>query len=263
MLQVKEFKIANLLKPLADIDITHLNSWVGVTDFSDNEQSVYFGNNQVRLPEKVNFPIVRAIDDQTVLVANSRAWTQNNAWIISATGEVKSNFSAGDAIENIVIAKDFIVVGYFDEAACYGEGLTVFDFQGNELFGYKEAFGKEAVSIYDCYASALVEENQVVFCPYTEFPLVFFDIESKTQEVWETPVAVHGFSAITKFADKIYFHRTYNPEIDGYDFGVYEWQIGSKEARKIGECQSHFTRGLPNGRFLARTDSGYTIISLQ
>lgn len=258
MLRETEYRIENFSKPFVDLDITQSGLWVGVTDFSDDEQSVYFGKNQVRLSEKVKFPIVRAIDDETVLVANSRAWSQNNAWIISASGEVKSNFAAGDAIENIVITKDFIVVGYFDEAACYGEGLTVFDFQGNEVFGYEEAFGKEAVSIYDCYASALVKENQIIICPYTEFPLVFFDIETKTQQIWETPAAVHGSSAITKLNDKIYFHSPYSDK-----FGIYEWKIESEKAEKVDEYSNYFVRGLPEGKFLAKGDSGYTIISLQ
>ncbi len=263
MLKEAEFKIEKFSKPLADLDITQSGSWVGITDFLDEEQSVYFKENRINLPEKIKFPIIRAINDETVLIANSRAWTQNNAWIIDASGEIKSNFAAGDAIENIVITKDFIVVTYFDEAACFGEGLVVFDFEGNKLFGYEETFGKDAVKVFDCYASALVKENQIIFCPYTEFPLVLFDITAKTQQVWETPAAVQGFHAITKLADKIYFHLKYRLELKGYNFGIYEWQIGGKETRKIGEYQNYFVRGLPNGRFLARSDAGYTIISLQ
>ncbi|MGI9036566.1 MAG: hypothetical protein ACR2GD_11075, partial [Pyrinomonadaceae bacterium] len=175
-----------------------------------------------------------------------------------SAGELKTDFSTNNAVENVVITKDFIVVTYFDESACYGEGIEVYDFEGKKLFGYGELFGKESVDISDCYAAALVKENQIIFCPYTEFPLVLFDIEAKTQQVWETPDIAHGFSAITKLDHKIYFHHSYTDK-----FGIYEWQIGSKEARKIGEYSNYFVRGLPEGRFFARTDSGYSIISLQ
>ena len=285
MFKETEFKIENLRGPLVDVDFTSSGSLVGVTGFTDDEQKIYFGEKQIELPEKIISPIIRSIDDETVLVSdlrmrvlryefeelepgksrvkNTTFLNEKNAWIINSKGEITANFSAGDAIENIVITKDFIVVTYFDEAACYGEGLEIYDFEGKLLFGYGETFGKEAVEIYDCYAAALVEGNQIIFCPYDKFPLVLFDIEAKTQKTWETPAAVRGFHAITKFEDKVYFHLNYKLELEGYDFGIYEWQIGSEEIKKIGEYQNYFVRGLSNGRFLAKGDSGYTIISLQ
>lgn len=279
MFKETEFIIENLQRPLADIDITQSGSWVGVSNFSDDEQSIFFDEKRVRLPEKIRFPLIRSIDENTVLVADTRIQrdyefegnklikttflNENNAWIIGSNGEITANFSVGDAIENILITKDFVIVTYFDEAACYGEGLKVYNFEGKLLFGYEELFGKEAVKIMDCYSSTLVSENQIIFCPYTEFPTVIFDIKTKTQQVWETPAEVHGSHAITQLDDKIYFHRKYRLELKGYDFGIYKWKIGDKEARKIGEYKNHFTRGLSNGRFLAQTNSGYAVISLQ
>lgn len=285
MFQETKYQIKNLSNPLADVDITQSGSWVGITEFSDDEQSVYFGNKQVKLPEKIKFPIIRSLDTDTALVIDSRIQVlnyefeeyepnkhrlinitylnENNAWIINSTSEVKANFSADDAIQDVVITRDFIVTTQFDEGAIGGDGLSVFDQSGKKLFGYEELFGKDSVDVYDCYAAALVENNQIIFCPYTEFPLVLFDIDNKTQQVWETPAEVHSFNAVTKLEHKVYFHKTYKLELEGYDFGIYEWQIGSKETRKVGEYRNHFVRGLPKGRFIGRTDSGYSIISLQ
>lgn len=277
MLRETDFSIETFQRHLIDIDVTHSYSWVCIIGNLENKHSrhreipfgshIHFGNKAYNLPEEIRFPLVRSINEETALVLGRRKQynetDRKNAWIINYLGEVKANFSVGDAVENVVITKDFIVVTYFDEAACYGEGLEVYDFEGRLLFGYEETFGKDAVNIYDCYASSLVKENQIIFCPYTEFQIVIFDIERKTQQVWETPAEVHGFHAITKFVDKIYFHRTYKLELEGYDFGIYEWQIGSKETKKIGEYESYFVRGLSNGRFLAQTELGYTIISLQ
>ncbi len=277
MLRETEFKVENLQRPLIDIDITHSNSWVGITGYLKNQSfrypkipfgtHIHFGDKYYNLPKELINPIVRSINEETALVLGANKQydenDQKNAWIINSAGELKTDLSTASAVENVVITKDFIVVTYFDESACYGEGLEVYDFEGKLLFGYEELFGKESVDVSDCYAAAFVKENQIIFCPYTEFPLVLFDIETKTQQVWATPDTVHGFHAITKLNDKIYFHRTYNLELEGYDFGIYEWQIGSKEAQKISEYQSYFVRGLPDGRFIARTDLGYTIISLQ
>lgn len=272
MIQETEFKIENLERTLIDIDITQSNSWVGITGYLENEHTrhpkfpigshIHFGDKSYPLPKKLRNPLVRSISENAALVSGaSKQYDENdnkNAWIISSSGELKTDFSIASAVGDVVVTKDFVVVTYFDESACYGEGLEVYDFEGKLLFGYEELFGKESVEIYDCYAAALVQENQIIFCPYTEFPLVLFDIEAKTQQVWETPAIVQGFSAITKLEDKIYFHHSYTDK-----FGIYEWQIGSENAERIGEYSNYFVRGLPNGRFLAQTDSGYAIISLQ
>ncbi len=272
MFEVTDFKIENFEKPLFDIDITQSNSWIGITGHLENPypridlgnygSHIHFENKSFELPKHICAPIVRSIDEATALVfGRSIDYDENNktnAWIINSVGKVQNEFSTVWAIENVVVTKDFIVIGYFDEAACYGEGLEIYDFEGKLQFGYEDFFGKDAVSIDDCYATALVEENKIIFFPYTEFPLVLFDIENKTQQVWETPKEVAGSKAITKCSNHIYFHSPYNDR-----FGIYKWKIGSKEVQKVGEYENYLTRGLPNGRFFAMNDSGYSIISLK
>jgi hypothetical protein len=279
MLKETGFRIENLSKSLADIDVTSKSSWVGVTEFSDKEQSVVFSGNLIKLPEKIRFPFVRSLDEKTALIVdptiqvlnyefedyepgmrrivNTTYLNKNNAWIIDFTGAIKANFSVDDAIQDVIVTKDFIVVTQFDEAAIGGDGVCVYDFQGNRLFNYHEVFGANSVEIFDCYAASLVKENQIIFCPYTEFPLVLFDIETKTQRIWKTPDEIHGSDAITMLNDKVYFYSPYSEQT-----GIFEWQIGSERTEKIGEYSSYL-RGLPNGKFLARNNSGYTIISLQ
>lgn len=262
MIEETKYEIGAISQSLADLDITQTGAWVGITDFSDADQSIYFGNRKIKLPEKVRFPFIRSIDEETVLVVNARGRNQNNAWIITASGETKANFPVDDAIEDVIITKDFIVVTQFDEAAIGGDGVCVYDFQGRRLFNYYEIFGAESVEICDCYAAALVKENRIIFCPYTEFPMVLFDIEAKSQQIWEIPQAAKRFHAITKRGSKFYFHRIYRLELEGYDFGIYEWEIGSEDVRKVGEYANHFTRGLPGGKFLAKNETGYAIITV-
>ena len=267
-----KFEIKNLESPLFDIDVKDSNFWVGITGYTEKNRfqygtHVHFGSESYELSREIRNPFIRIIDEENTLVfGRTKQYNETNdknAWIIDSKGEIKSGFSTGGAVENIVVTKNFIVVAYFDEDACYGEGVEVYNFEGELLFGYEGLFGKEAVDVSDCYAAALVEENKIIFCPYTEFQLVLFDIETKTQQVWETPAAFHGFSTISKLGDKIYFHLKYELELEGYDFGIYEWKIGSKEMTKIAKYENYFTRGLPDGRFIAKTDSGYSIISLQ
>jgi hypothetical protein len=262
MILEDEYKIENLSKPLFDIDIIEHGTWIGVTGFSDDNQRLIWNNKEVFLPERLRFPSVRIIDENTALVVIARTPQRNkNGWLIDSSGEVKSNFFAGDAIQDIVVTKDFIVMTYFDESfgssGIEGERLAIFDLEGNYLYGYMSEFSSEAVDVFDCYAATLVEDNQIIFFPYTEFPLVLFDVENKTQQVWTPPKIVAGSNAITKLGNKIYFHSPYEDKT-----GIYEWQIGSEEAEQVASYSSCL-RGLPKGKFFAKGDSGYTIISLQ
>lgn len=204
MLQEYENKIENLTSPLVDIDIIEPDYWVGVTDFTDNKQSLIFNYNQIQLPEKVRFPCVRFIDENSFLVVDSRANpNQKNGWIIKSSGEVISNFSAGDAIQDVVVTKDFIVITYFDESG--GEGINIYNLNGVKLFNYEEFFGSDSVDVFDCYATSFVKDNQIIFCPYTEFPLVLLNIETKTQQIWEIPTEVIGSGELLNMAIKSTF----------------------------------------------------------
>lgn len=260
MLQEVEYKIDNLSKPLFDLDFTEPGSWVGVTDHSDSRQSLIFEFDRMPLPEKLRFPRVRRIDEEMTLVVNSRTRANHkNGWIIDSAGNVKFNFFAGDAIQDIVVTRDFIVITYFDESfgssGVEGQRLAVFDLEGNYLYGYMDTLG--SVLVFDCYAASLVKDNQIIFFSYTDFPLVLFDVEAKTDRVWPTPVEVAGSNAVTKLGNKIYFHSPYKDK-----GGIYEWQIESATAKKIGNYSNHL-RGLSKGRFIAQRDYGYAVISLQ
>lgn len=262
MFQETEYQIDNRTGSLYDVDVAEPNFWVGVSDYSDDHQSLIFESSRIVLPEKLKFPQVRTINEKMTLVINSRTDKDvKNGWIIDSEGEIKSIFYAGDAIMDVVVTKDFTVVTYFDES--FGSSgiesgrLAIFDLEGNLLYGYMSEFSSEAVFVMDCYAAALVKDNKVIFYPYTDFPLVLLDVEAKTQQIWEPPAEVYGSGAISKLGNRIYFHGPYRDKS-----GIYEWQIGSEKAQRVAEYSNQL-RGLPQGRFLAQSDSGYTIISLQ
>ena len=103
----------------------------------------------------------------------------------------------------------------------------------------------------------------MLFYPYTEFPLVSFDLENKSHEIWRAPSVLAGSNGITSAGGAVYFHSPYDDEQ-----GIYEWRIGDDVARRIGErpgypagAHARRLRGLRGGRFLAVEKSGYTVIS--
>lgn len=252
--------IEGLSPNLADADFIDQETWVGVSGSFGDQQEIIFNGWKVDLPVKVRFPVIRYMNSRCVLIVGSRtARDSKNAWIIENDGVVRSNFYAGDAVADVIVAKDFIVVTYFDESYG-GTGIesgrvAIFDREGEYLYGYRDSFG--TVDVFDCYAASLVGDNKIIFFPYTEFPLVMLDLNTCTEQVWETPAEVAGADAISKSGDRVYFYSPYGDET-----GIYQWQIGAKTAKRIVEHPGCI-RGLRGGRFLALRDSGYTIITLK
>jgi len=258
MLKESKYHLDNLPGDLYDLDIAPSGRWIGVTGFGDR-QSISFGGTVIPLPEPLRFPHVAAIDGETALVVNSRTRQDKKAWIINSSGSIRANFFAGDAVQAVLASKSHLVVTYFDESACTsrgieGNGVAVFDSDGRYRFGYRELFGAEAVEISDCYCACWAEENNIFFFPYRHFPLVSFDLASKSQKIWVTPEEVAGSRGITVVGQTVYFHAPFNDET-----GIYRWPIGDKYANKIGSHVGRL-RGLRGGRFLSVEKAGYTII---
>jgi hypothetical protein len=244
---------------LRDLDLAPSGRWIAVTEPGE-QQYLSFNGKTILLPVQCQFPQIAAMDDETVFLVNSRVWTEKNGWLITSSGEVKANFYAGDAIQDILISSRFIVVTYFDESALTspgieGNGVAIFDLKGNFLFGYRELFTDEAVDIADCYAACWGGDSHLLFFPYTDFPLVAFDLESKTQTLWEPPDIVAGSNAITALDEKVYFHSPYADKA-----GIYEWKMGSQSAVKIGSWSNRI-RGIRHGKFLALESDGYQVLS--
>jgi hypothetical protein len=259
MLREERHQIADLPGELSDLDFTPSGKWIGVTQPGDSQWIIFNGNSRP-LPEGFSFPKIRSIDDHTVVLINSRAGTETNGWIIDSSGKTKAQFYAGDAIQDVLASPDFIVITYFDEGALTsarieGNGVAVFDVDGNFLFGYRDLFGDDAVSIADCYAACWASPSRILFFPYTDFPLVSFDLNAKTQVVWDPPDEVVGCGAISSQGDTVFFHRPYRDE-----GSILAWKIGTESAEHIGGF-SRPLRGLNDGKFLSVESNGFVIVS--
>lgn len=257
-----EHRIANLPGELLDLDLAAEDQFVAIAG-TDELRCLLFEKKTVSLPVFVRFPIVRIIDEETVVVVDARTDKKrsNNAWIISRSGQVRCAFFVVDGVEEVLAFKSKIVVTYFDEGVFSGmspsgEGVAVFNTNGQLLWGYKTKFGDDSVDVADCYCACQIDSARLFFLPYTEFPLVELNIETIHQKVYFVPEQLHGSSALSVHKDVAYL---YSP----YKFGeeMFALEIGSSEAKAVGRYPGPL-RGLVGGRFLALGDSGYTIISL-
>jgi hypothetical protein len=244
-----EQRLTGLSEPLASVDLTPSGGWVAVSAFGSG-QCVYFNGFRLPVPLPCRFPIVRAIRDDLVILADSRARRPHkNAWIIHAQQGVTSHFRAGDAIADIIPFDTRIAITYFDEAFGSSEaldGIVVFDFAGRHHFHY---------SAVDCYCACALSTNRLLALFYPDFPIVLFDLMTYRQTMWSAPAQLAGAHAVTAAGDIVYFHGTYHDHRT-----IQRWRIGATVVEPVGAYGGPL-RGIRNGQFIATGEAGYSIVS--
>jgi len=268
-------KLDPTLGRLLDVDVLPSGKWAGVFG-SPESLSVRFGDYVRLFPHLVRYPIVRCIDKTRLILADSNCADKNHsAWIIDAcSGEIR-NFFAGDAIEDILVRNDRIVVTYFDEGIFSNvypsyEGIAFFDAEGELLTGYQSRLGEEAVPIWDCYAACWDENGRLVFCPYGAtlvveesryvgggFPIVCLDLNTFQQQVCQTPERVHGASAISPRGNTVVFFNPYNEKT-----ALLLWEPEAERDEEVTLLGHHPgpLSGIGKGRFLTVGCHEFSII---
>jgi len=243
---------------LLDVDVLASGDWAGV--FLERER-LFVRTAAVKqlIPQTVRFPMIRCISPGRVVLANTRSREpRSNAWIIDLRSDEVIDFVASDAIADILANRESILVTYFDEGVYSGsdlsrEGVNVFDHQGRHRAGYRTTLGDKSVDVGDCYAACWVSERRITFFPYTDFPLVTWDLETLEQEVVPTPARLHGSSAISMSSDGFRFFSPYKEKAT-----ILAWKPGSK-ASVVGTHAGRW-RGLRGGRFLSHGPHSFTIL---
>jgi len=225
--------------------------------FTDNK-TVVTNDHSLKIEIDLRFPIIRRLDNETFFIADSRTEKDNNGYIFKFSGQLVKSFLAGDGIEDIIVHRNKIIITYFDEGVYggdgpNGDGLAVFDFEGQQEFGVNSSAGDMVIA--DCYCICKHGTNKVLFYAYTDLKVFELNLDTFKFESFETPNDFSGTSAISSTVDKIIFHSSYN---DKRSF--FSWDRNKKEVIKFGDYSPGLT-GINNGKFLIYGDSGYTIIN--
>ena len=240
------------------------DQWIAVAGESGSYLRLYSNRGVIDIPPACRFPIVRYIDEITVLIVNARVEHQDqiNAWIMDLpSGEVRSEFSVGDAVNDVIVMINYIVVSYFDEGI-FGdikpsnEGVAIFSKSGLFLYGYNSD-SYNSVFISDCYALLKKTEEEFLFLPYTDFQIVSFNISNQKQILIETPDFLHGSGTITFVNDTFFLLGPYNDRD-----GIYSFTADSYLSQRIGSRPRFCSRGLPDGRVLGWTENSIFIMTI-
>ncbi|WP_088071959.1 TetR family transcriptional regulator [Gottfriedia luciferensis] len=194
---------------------------------------------------KVDFPIVRWVDGETIVIVDSREeLKKDNVFILNIDGKIVDSFNCGDGVEDVEVGKEGIWISYFDEGV-FGsgistEGLVLFSLEGKIIFRYHSDLLKCPI-IDDCYAISKGKGSSIWVFPYSEFPLLQLYPESREIKIYKVPVKFRGSHAISIRGKYAYF-------CGGYDSKgkLYCWEIGKEKYEMIGRIDG-ITRGLANG----------------
>ncbi|GAB3839554.1 hypothetical protein [Hymenobacter jeollabukensis] len=213
--------------------------------------------NHWRLPLKrpFQFPLIRRVDAGHFLIVEARRNQQDNAFLFSAAGDLLLSFDAGDAVEEVVVQANYIVISYFDEAAGEpppaGDGLAVFDLNGRQLFGFNSS---QAEFILDCYALCPEGADSVLFYPNPEFNLCELRLTDFRLQQWPTPVDFQGSMALTNSRGNVVFWGSYKDKTSFY------WWNRHDRVTRFGNVPVDRARGIGNGKFLTHDARSFTII---
>lgn len=236
---------------LVDIDCPVEDIYVGIT----NKDTIITPNHKFKLSRRFKTPIIRQLNNETFLVANSRIKKNiDNCFIFDYSGNLKSQFYAGDGIMDIEVISGKIVISYFDEGVSAGlpgeDGLAIFDANGRNLWGYNN---NGSHSILDCYCICEHRGSSIVLFPYPDFPLIELDLNTFTEKTYPVPEILRGSKSICSINESLIF---YSP--NRQDKQVFKWSIGAESVEKLGEIET-VTRGMRKGRFISVDHSSFTI----
>ena len=252
--------LEGLDRPLVDLDVTPGGQVFAITEKGKGKeakgQRIFVNGQPLPVPVPINYPVLRALDESRLLVADSRTGEKTNAWILRTTGEVENTFWIGEEIEDIIPLQNWLAVAYFDQAyANRFNGVVLFNPAGEAAFHHNQIAG-DKYQVVDCYCACRAGRDQVLFLGYPDFPVILLDAVTKQETEWPAPSEIRGASAVTVAGGIAFFHGNYQ---DGP--GIYRWRLGDRKAERVGEYTGRL-RGLPGGRFLSLGTAGYTIVSL-
>ena len=220
-------------------------------------QNNLVGNDfQIDLGEEFYFPIVRIINENTILIIDDNAKLKLNAFLLNYEGAIIEKFYVGIGIEDVVIIKNKIIISYFDEGILgkvgpNNDGVSVFDLHGNQKYGYISASANH--NFMDCYAIAKFGNN-VVFYGYDDFKLRVLDLNFYKITEYETPIEFTGSKAMSTKNENIIFHSSYK---DKTSFFI--WNPKSKNIQII-ESNEKNLNGTNDGTFYNFSKKSFTII---
>lgn len=209
----------------------------------DNVSFIQINGKEVAPPYiSHNFSRIRWVDGESLLMTvDEKGVDEENIFIITLDGLLIYSFNGGEAIEEVAVGNEGIWISYFDEGI-FGEGistegLVLFDVTGKAVFRYHSDLQHDA-GISDCYGMCKGAGSTVWIFPYTDFPLIQVNPETRTTRHFTVPELLHGAHAISVRGNEAYFFDPYDSKQK-----IYHLDISTQKPQLLGTLQGN-VRGL-------------------
>jgi O-acetyl-ADP-ribose deacetylase (regulator of RNase III) len=227
-----------------------------------------------RAPLEFCRPIIRRLDQDRFLVANARTNGNANGKFFDRDGNELHSFYLGDAIEDILVFPNKLVVMYHEEGIIGGQppngsGIAVLSFEGKQIWGFNDLIEEKKIPedalILDNVPLCKKGVNSVLFFAYYNYnssQLTELNLDNFELKFFAIPERAHfadSFSPINN--DEMIFHRfgsPHYPEPDSNKF--FWWDRNTNDVEELPERVSGYLTGIDGGKFLLRKDNGYAII---
>lgn len=242
----------NTTAKLLDIDTDSSGNYIAITDRYEVITPLF----RIQLSGDHRFIMIRQLNSALFLVVSLETKQTNNIRIYNDEGILRQSFFAGNSIEDVLVFEDKIVCTYFDEGV-FGdegpntEGLAVFDFQGQMLYGFNS---NANWLISDCYCACKMSANTVLFYPYADFPMIALHLDTFTWDRYETPADFQGAHVMTYNAGQVILHSTYKNKVN-----FFLWDMEGNKVKKFGAFSGRL-KSLEHGKFMSFGNNGFSII---
>jgi hypothetical protein len=243
---------------ILDLDADEYGNFIALM----SNMEVWTNGGQLALQCQFRYGCIRELDFDRFLIIGEQIGVSDTGHIFDYTGRKILSFNAGEYIADVLVQANQIVVSYFDQAAGEkpptGEGIAIFDFEGQQVFGYES--GGHGF-ILDCYCICKQDNDSILAYTYTGFPLQELRLTDYRLTQQPTPTDFKGSYALTSNRGHVIFYSSYE------DHNSFFWWNRKDRVQRFGNFKlgargkmAARIRGIGAGKFLLYDLDSFSIV---
>ncbi|UOG74623.1 hypothetical protein MTX78_21210 [Hymenobacter tibetensis] len=237
---------------ILDLDADEYGNFIALT----SNMEVWTNGGQLVLQQQFRYAYIRELDAERFLIIGQQIGSTDTGHIFDYTGRRLLAFDAGEYIADVLVQANRIVVSYFDQAAGErsptGEGIAVFDFMGQLVFGFRS---NHQDFILDCYCMCKLGKDSILAYIYTGFPLLELRLTDYRLSRQPTPADFKGAHAVTFDRGNVVFYSSYEDKTSFF------WWNRKDKVQRFGHYkQTGRIRGIGAGKFLTYDVNSFSIV---
>lgn len=237
--------------PILDLDADEYGSFIALL----SNMEVWWNGGRLVLEQQFRYAWIRVLDLERFLIIGQQLGVAGTGHIFDYTGRKLLTFDAGEYITDVLVQANQIVVSYLDQGAGKkppsGEGIAVFNFMGQQVFGYLS--GGHGF-ILDCYCMCKKGNDSILAYTYTNFPLRELRLTDYQLAQQPTPADFKGANALSFDRGNIVFYSSYVEKASFF------WWNRKDKVKRFGQFGPAPLRGIGAGKFLTFDANSFTII---